>query len=267
MNEYKNREILTIAVANSNTIADVCRYFGLSPKGSNYNSIKTAINSFGIDTSHFKRQSNKGIKHRDLSEILINGLPCNATKLKKRLIREGVKKYQCEKCGLSEWNNEPITLELHHINGNHNDNHLENLQILCPNCHSQTVSFVGKNKNIVDDNAIAELLKREERCKEEILSNKYYWGELRKTDSKPLKKCMMCGKEYKGRGEKYCSKECANKSAQKMNITKEQLLTAATTTSSLIQLGKLFNMTDNGIRKWLVRYDILDEVKKILKKQ
>lgn len=266
MTEYKNKELLTEIVAKSNTIADVCRYFGLSPKGSNYNSIKTAIASFQIDTSHFKQKSNKGKKNRDLSTILIEGLPCNTTKLKKRLFREGVKEYRCEKCGISEWNNEPIILELHHINGNHNDNHLENLQILCPNCHSQTVSFAGKKKNINDDNAIAELLEREKRRKEEILANKYYWGELRKTTPKPHKKCLICGKEFKGRGEKYCSKECANKAAQKMNITKEQLLTAATTVSSLIQLGKLFNMTDNGIRKWLIKYDILDETKKIFKK-
>ena len=163
------------------------------------------------------------IKHirRDLSTILIEGLPCNTTKLKKRLFREGVKEYRCEKCGISEWNNEPITLELHHINGNHNDNHLENLQILCPNCHSQTVSFVGKKKNINDDNAIAELLEREKRRKEEILTNKYYWGELRKTTPKPHKKCLICGKEFKGRGEKYCSKECANKATVGGHIVSE----------------------------------------------
>ena len=172
MTEYKNRELLTEVVAKSNTIADVCRYFGLSPKGCNYNSIKTAIASFRIDTSHFKQPSNKGKKLRELSTILIEGLPCNATKLKKRLFKEGVKEYKCEKCGISEWNNEPIILELHHVNGNHNDNHLENLQILCPNCHSQTITFAGRKKGIDEENAIQLLLEREEQRKIKKTTNK-----------------------------------------------------------------------------------------------
>lgn len=265
MADYKNKKTLTEVVANSNSIADVCRFFGLSPKGANYNSIKTAIYAFKIDTSHFKQKSNKGIKLRDLSEILINGLPCNATKLKKRLFRENVKEYRCEKCGISEWNGEPITLELHHINGNHNDNHLENLQILCPNCHSQTKTFAGKKKNMGDEDVINKLLEREKQRKQEILENKKRRGEIRKTTVKPIKTCLQCGKPINGKGEKYCSTKCAAIASQKANITKEDLLLAAKTVPSLIQLGKVFNMTDNAIRKWLIKYDILDEAKTLFK--
>ena len=66
-------------------------------------------------------------------------------KLKIRLLNEGYKEYKCEYCGLSRWNNLPIPLELHHIDGNRHNNKLENLKILCPNCHSQTETFRGKN--------------------------------------------------------------------------------------------------------------------------
>ena len=65
--------------------------------------------------------------------------------LKEKLIREGIRKAQCEICGLSEWQNKKIPLELHHKNCNHFDNNFDNLQILCPNCHSQTENYGCKN--------------------------------------------------------------------------------------------------------------------------
>jgi len=60
---------------------------------------------------------------------------------KKRSLKENYKIHQCEKCKLTKWNNELIPLELHHIDGDHNNNNLNNLQLLCPNCHSQTKTY------------------------------------------------------------------------------------------------------------------------------
>lgn len=65
---------------------------------------------------------------------------------KKRLIREGILGYICSKCLLTEWNDKEIPLELHHVNGDNQDNRINNLCLLCPNCHAQTNNYRGKNK-------------------------------------------------------------------------------------------------------------------------
>ena len=92
------------------------------------------------------KPKNDGNGKTPLNEILEGKHPSYQTfKLKNRLIKEGLKQNVCEKCGISEWNNSPIMCELDHINGNSRDHRLENLQILCPNCHSQTDTFRAKN--------------------------------------------------------------------------------------------------------------------------
>jgi hypothetical protein len=80
-----------------------------------------------------------------LETYLIADRPHNRGNLKRRLIREGLKASRCETCGISEWQGKPLSLALHHINGDGHDNRLENLQLLCPNCHSQTDNFSGRN--------------------------------------------------------------------------------------------------------------------------
>lgn len=80
-------------------------------------------------------------------EDIFNGVHENypTSKLHKRLISEGYKTHKCECCGLTEWQGYKIKLELHHIDGNHKNNSLDNLQLLCPNCHALTDNFKSKN--------------------------------------------------------------------------------------------------------------------------
>lgn len=80
-----------------------------------------------------------------LEEILVEGSTYQSNKLRLRLLKAGLKEYRCEKCNNTEWNDQPIPLELNHINGDNSDNRLENLELLCPNCHAQTDSYRGKN--------------------------------------------------------------------------------------------------------------------------
>ena len=81
-----------------------------------------------------------------LHKILIeNSSYENMSRLKIRLIAEKIKENKCEECGITEWNNKPLTLQIHHINGIHNDHRINNLKLLCPNCHSQTENYAGAN--------------------------------------------------------------------------------------------------------------------------
>ena len=66
--------------------------------------------------------------------------------VKRRLMREGLLGDRCARCGISEWEGEKLSLELHHLNGVNDDNRLENLVLLCPNCHSLTETYSGRNR-------------------------------------------------------------------------------------------------------------------------
>lgn len=69
-------------------------------------------------------------------------------KIRQKLLKDGLKAHMCEICGNTEWNGFPIPLEIHHKDGNRQNNELDNLQILCPNCHAQTDTYRGRNRKI-----------------------------------------------------------------------------------------------------------------------
>ncbi|MDP8228083.1 MAG: HNH endonuclease, partial [Candidatus Electryoneaceae bacterium] len=124
---------------------------GLVEAGGNYSTIKRKIAELKLDVSHFlgrgwkKGDATPVVPARPLEAVLVKGSFYQSYKLKRRLVREGIKEERCENCGLSVWQNQQIPLELHHINGDSTDNRLENLVILCPNCHALTENYRAKN--------------------------------------------------------------------------------------------------------------------------
>jgi hypothetical protein len=79
---------------------------------------------------------------------LVRGRRTNRTHLKQRLLAEGLKENRCEQCGIDSWLGKPLSMALHHVNGDGLDNRLENLVLLCPNCHAQTPNFSGRNRRL-----------------------------------------------------------------------------------------------------------------------
>lgn len=145
-------EDFALAVKNNYSIRDVLGCLGYSrSSGSMGVRIRKRIEELNLDISHFYTDA-KSIERASrakysIEEILIqNSSYENISSLKKRLIKEGLLEYKCEICGdTGSWNGMPLTLQLEHKNGIHNDHRIENLCFLCPNCHSQTDTYSGRN--------------------------------------------------------------------------------------------------------------------------
>ena len=141
-------------VSESFSKAQVLRKMGLVGAGGNYHTVNRRVKILGLDISHFTGQGHlNGKKHNwskktPLEEILVEnstyGGCCN--NIKKKIFEAGLLKNQCYNCGLTKWLDQNIPLELEHKNGNRFDNRIENLTILCPNCHSLTDTYRGRGK-------------------------------------------------------------------------------------------------------------------------
>lgn len=146
---------LISAVSSNYSYRSVIITLKLVPAGGNYAQVSKRIKDLGLSTNHFTGSRwNVGKKYHTktrpkLVELLVLGSNVQSHKLKNRLYENGLKQKQCELCG---WAKESIDgripLELDHINGDHSDNRIENLRIICPNCHSLQITHRGKNKKV-----------------------------------------------------------------------------------------------------------------------
>jgi len=216
----KERENFYIElIKTSSSLIEVCRKAGIVPTTGNYDTLKNIIKKNDVDISHFKRIS--GIiqnKNCSIEDFLTNKVYITSFKLKNKLFKYGLKERKCECCGNVEWQGKPIPLELHHVNGDNKDNRLENLQILCPNCHAFTDTYGGKNQKL---NIKKEACKEKKKVAKKVV--------IKNNKQKPVK---------------------VKKETYDINNIVKRLLE----TKNFTKVGKEYNVSDNAIRKRLKKH-------------
>ena len=147
---YSNDQ-LAVAIRDSISIAQVLRKLGLKAGGGTYDHIQNLIGKLGLDISHMLGQrATLGCKRdvrnkRPLEALLVEHLPFPDSSIKNRLVKEGILEYRCHECEITSWRGKALVLQLEHKNGDRYDYRRENLCLLCPNCHSQTDTYTGRN--------------------------------------------------------------------------------------------------------------------------
>lgn len=296
--KYKYTESQLIEACKvSFSIAGVMRELGIpDDHGGARKRIDKWIEKLGINTSHFTGQGHsKGRKlgpKTDIEEYFSGEKRIGSNELKKRILGAGLKPYQCECCKNTDWMGSPIPLELHHINGDRLDNKLENLSLLCANCHAQTDNFRGSKKRIhkkksehkteeeviaaINNNFYASTALKElglvprganyERINRLIKSGKAKLKEkeivirIPSQDAKKrnpnavfINKCK-CGCDIT-RSAKLCEK-CSKESQRRVERPTKEVLEKEIADNSFLALSRKYGVSDNAIRRWCKAYGI-----------
>lgn len=229
------------AVADSRSYSETLRKLGIRPAGGNHAVLKKYLHEvWQIPTDHFDAgayiRRGPSVKATPLDEVLVQGSSYSRSKLKQRLFSEGLKVRRCEQCGQDEhWQGRSMSLILDHINGVPDDNRLENLQIVCPNCAATLDTHCG----------------RKNRREPEIRS------------------CKRCGKQFeaKYRSHRYCSHSCGcrwdrsrlrgrpNPVLRRVSRPPYEQLLAEIETTSYVAVGRKYGVSDNAVRKWVRFYE------------
>ena len=210
----------------------------MSNKGGNLATLKRRLCKENIDFSHIKTgaNSNSGRKFdRDaipLEEVCIENSTYSRRMLKKRLIKSGALVEKCSICPVTDtWNGKKLVLILDHVNGIPNDNRLENLRLVCPNCNSQLDTFCGGHRN----------------------------------KATHTEKCKMCGKESLGKAL-FCSPECkkqwyiGKRKAERPDINE---LLKEVNDYGYRATARKYHVSDNAVKKWIVAEGIIPPKKQI----
>lgn len=246
---YKHtKEDLEEAVKKSLSIAGVCRELKIKVCGGNYKTLYFKFKEWNIDISHFTGNAwNQGENYKpfgkkyDLVSILIEDSTYRSSdSLKKRLYKEGLKTKQCEICKIIEWNNKELIFELDHINGINTDNRIDNLRILCPNCHSQTTTYSGKNNK--------KTLMEKFTCNQCGIEKKF-----------KRRKCNECEKNKieKKNNEKILNNGYTDKQIEhfikrrKIERPSKEILIDEVKELGYCGTGRKYGVSDNCIKKWI----------------
>lgn len=215
-----SKEKIEEAIKISTSYSETLRNLGIPTQGNNADTLKKYIEEYSLDISHFtfgKSKDFSNLKYISAFEYLGTDKFIATSKLKLKLLKEGIKENKCEICGITEWNGKPLVMQLHHIDGNNSNNSLDNLQILCPNCHSQTENYCGS------------------------------------ANEKKHNYCKDCGKEITENAI-YC-KACLGKHHRKVERPSiEDLINKFKETKSFLALSKIYGVSDKTISKWFIAY-------------
>lgn len=235
--------------------------------GANVAWIDKKIEQLNISTAHWLGQGHlKGKTHNwgksiPLNDILIEGSDYdNNSTLKHRLVKEGLLEYRCYACGIVDWQEKPLSLQLEHKNGNNRDNRIDNLTLLCPNCHSQTPTFCRRKSSIhvsTDDSGIISVVKVAATKNLETASR------MPRMELPPPSLCE-CG-AIKSRESKTCQ-GCYNEHRRErmpdMSHTRKVVRPSKEELAKLLwevptqQLGERLGVSDTAIAKWAKIYGI-----------
>ena len=230
--KYSKEEIAAI-VKHSVSFKDFARKIGYSnsPSGDTIKKLKEKLISY--DTTHFS--STKMTQKRTEENTFIQNSTASQATLRRLFLKKNYISYKCSICGLEPfWQGKELTLILDHINGINNDDRLNNLRWVCPNCNQQLETTGAKNPQ------------------RKIFAKKYY--------------CKDCGKEvsYKSIRCKECQSIYQTIPLEKMPITREQLKNMIRT-MSFVSIGQKFKCSDNAIRKWCIKFNLPSKKSQIKK--
>lgn len=223
-----------------------------------YVTLNKHFKALGID--YEGNPNRKGLQHLEARKSVYSYLGTerniSASALRIKLINSGLKEEKCECCGLSEWMGKKIPLELHHMNNSHYDNRLENLQILCSNCHSIAHKYSNTKEEMKPN--LEMFNKIISNTKEDVTETKKI-NKKRKKREKQIDKqyCINCGKELTSKQKKYCSQECYHEYISKRPSAIELLAKYKELNGNKTKLGQCYGVSDNAVKKWLKSYNII----------